>query len=120
MLAVIAVSTKMHSSPSRKTKTPISKTCAREPAWRAKGLGFPEVAIPCHTIRAATSTTQGINKIREACFFFWSIWSVLVEDITIRSFYISDRFDRNSGTPIVLAKTLAVESQLAFPFARDA
>src|SRR5580704_17931787 len=53
MPAVTAASTRMHSKPSRKTRTPISRTAAVGYEWGARGSGFPLELNPSQISTAA-------------------------------------------------------------------
>ena len=52
MLAVIAANTRMHSSPSRKTRTPMSRNATVGLVFGWVGSGAPCAVMPCHTIIA--------------------------------------------------------------------
>ncbi len=60
MLAVIAASTRMHSNPSRKTRTPMSRNATVGLVLGWVGSGAPCAVIPCHTIvpRTAIAATK--------------------------------------------------------------
>src|SRR5450755_3783822 len=64
MLAVMAEMTRMHSSPSRKTSTPISRMATPDDVCDSVGSGAPEATTPCQTSTAATISPATINKIR--------------------------------------------------------
>src|SRR5258708_31702946 len=60
MLAVTAASTRMHSSPSRKTSTAMSRTRAPKSPC-ARGLGRPPARKTCSTRMAATAATPRVS-----------------------------------------------------------
>ena len=65
MLAVIAVSTKIHSSPSRNTRTAMPRSAAVGLEIGAVGTGLHPAAMPCQTITPTTvsaATTRAIRK----------------------------------------------------------
>src|SRR6202140_4845445 len=66
MLAVIAASTRMHSRPSRKTRTPISRNATVGLVFGCVGSGAPWAANPCHTIIAITQIAAAQMPIRKA------------------------------------------------------
>ncbi len=61
MLAVIAASTRIDSSPSRKVSTPMSKMAAPFDVCAAVGSGFPEALTACHT-RTPTTTSAPSSR----------------------------------------------------------
>src|SRR5437868_1342969 len=68
MLAVIAASTKMHSRPSRNTRTPMSRKATVGLVFGCVGSGDPWAVTPCHTITAATQVAAAIMPMRNASF----------------------------------------------------
>jgi hypothetical protein len=61
MLAVRAERTRMHSSPSRNTRTAISKVAEAVLVLGAVGSGLPEAVTPCQTMIAATAKREIVN-----------------------------------------------------------
>src|ERR1035437_7868214 len=57
MPAVIAASTKMHSSPSRNTSTPMSRSATVGLVWGIVGSGLPCAVTLCHTNIPTTRDT---------------------------------------------------------------
>src|ERR1700722_4684932 len=70
MPAVIAASTKMHSSPSRNTSTPMSRIATVGLVWGVVGSGLPCAVMPCHTrmptTRDAAIPSMALNARRMA------------------------------------------------------
>src|SRR5271163_1953139 len=58
MLAVRAERTRMHSRPSRNTRTAMSSVAEAELVRGAVGSGFPEAVNPCQTMIAATARSE--------------------------------------------------------------
>src|SRR6266404_3350 len=63
MLAVIAASTRMHSRPSRNTRTPMSRKATVGLVFGCVGSGAPWAVTPCHTI------TSVLRPLPLGCFF---------------------------------------------------
>src|ERR1700748_2379781 len=76
-LAVIAESTRMHSSPSRNTRTPMFRICAREPDPGARGFGLPAEASACQINSPITRNAPGIRKIGKVRFLAGGVRSVV-------------------------------------------
>src|SRR5436190_19187282 len=68
MLAVIAARTRMHSRPSRNTRTPMSRKATVGLVFGWVGSGAPLAATPCHMITAATQVAVAIMPMRNASF----------------------------------------------------
>src|ERR1017187_9647863 len=66
MPAVIAASTKMHSSPSRNTSTPMSRSATVGLVCGIIGSGLPCAATPCHTKIPTTSDAAIANMTLNA------------------------------------------------------
>src|ERR1700677_2896160 len=62
MLAVRAESTRIVSSPSRKTRTAMSRVAAVLLEFGVSGSGFPAAATPCQTRTAATASAESPRK----------------------------------------------------------
>src|ERR1700719_649352 len=65
MLAVIAAKTRMHSRPSRKTRTPISNVATAALVCDCVGSGAPCAARPCQTMTATTPSAAMISTVRK-------------------------------------------------------
>src|ERR1700724_2401249 len=101
MLAVIAESTRMHSSPSRNTRTPISKICAREPDPGARGFGLPAAVTPCQINAPITRNAPEIKRMGRSRLLVRDVWRLVSKYIAIqeivhirliRSQFVSVRF----------------------------
>ena len=68
MLAVIAARTRMHSRPSRNTRTPMSRKATVGLVFGCVGSGAPLAVTPCHMITAATQVAGAIIPMRNASF----------------------------------------------------
>src|SRR5438477_12774113 len=68
MLAVIAARTRMHSRPSRNTRTPMSRKATVGLVFGCVGSGVPLAVTPCHMITAATQVAVAIIPMRNASF----------------------------------------------------
>ena len=68
MLAVIAASTRMHSSPSRKTRMPMSRNATVGLVLGRIGSGAPCAVTPCQTSIATTKRAAATTPMRKAAF----------------------------------------------------
>src|SRR5204863_6236927 len=68
MLAVIAASTRIHSSPSRNTRTPMSRKATVGLEFGCVGSGALCAVTPCHMTRRATQAAATIMPVRNASF----------------------------------------------------
>src|SRR5476651_720220 len=66
MLAVSAERTRMHSSPSRNTRTAMSSVAETRLELAAIGSGLPAAVIPCQTSTAATASAESPRKTGSA------------------------------------------------------
>jgi hypothetical protein len=86
MLAVIAASTRMHSRPSRKTRTPISRNATVGLVFGCVGSGAPWAVNPCHTIIAITQIAATQMPIQKAARAARSRDDV---DVTLKRYHMS-------------------------------
>ena len=89
MLAVIAASTRMHSRPSRNTRTPMSRNATVGLVFGCVGSGAPWATIPCHTITAATQIAAAIMPMRNANFIQLEIYHIGFATAAVRLLFFS-------------------------------
>ena len=76
MLAVIAASTRMHSSPSRKTRMPMSRNATVGLVLGRIGAGAPCAVTPCHTSIATTQSAVAKMPMRKAGFICVGVYHI--------------------------------------------
>src|SRR5439155_24556013 len=89
MLAVIAASTRIHSKPSRNTKTPMSRKATVGLVFGCVGSGAPCAVTPCHTIRTTTQAAARIMPVRNASFIEFESYHIGLLTAAVRLLFFS-------------------------------
>src|SRR5213592_229335 len=101
MLAVIAASTRIHSRPSRNTKTPMSRKATVGLVFGCVGSGAPCAVTPCHMIRTTTQAAATIMPVRNASFIELESYHIGLRLLPFDCFFLAASCAMPRGSPWV-------------------